>query len=111
MGRPISTGYPHVEQYRPRYDPQRPMYKRQPEVPMLPVPALKETLDKYLATVRPLCKTDAEWQHTQRAVKEFAESDQAKVLQQRLEQRKDVVWCRLPVLGCCFSASVGTFDV
>ncbi|ORZ39107.1 acyltransferase ChoActase/COT/CPT [Catenaria anguillulae PL171] len=56
-------------------------------MPKLPVPTLKETLDKYLTTVRPLL-TDAEFAQTQAAVQDFARPNGLGAkLQQRLEQR------------------------
>ena len=65
------------------------MYQQQSSLPMLPVPTLQETCEKYLQTVRPLVKSEQEWQRTQKSVHDFLASDQSKQLQQRLEQRRD----------------------
>ncbi|CEJ04854.1 Putative Carnitine O-acetyltransferase [Rhizopus microsporus] len=61
-----------------------PMLRYQKNLPKLPVPALSATLQKYLQSVRPLL-SDAEFQRTEQAVKEFeAPGGLGQELQERL---------------------------
>lgn len=60
------------------------MLRYQKNLPKLPVPALSATLQKYLQSVRPLL-SDAEFQRTEQAVKEFeAPGGLGQELQERL---------------------------
>ncbi|XP_069121980.1 carnitine O-acetyltransferase-like [Argopecten irradians] len=61
------------------------MFSRQALLPRLPVPALDQTLDKYLKSVRPLL-TDEEFNNTKQIVQEFSKNPGPK-LQTLLEQR------------------------
>lgn len=62
------------------------MLRFEASLPRLPVPPLASTTAKYLETVQPHL-TPEEYSATQSAVKKFLESDQAKVLQERLQAR------------------------
>lgn len=62
------------------------MLRFEASLPRLPVPPLASTTAKYLETVQPHL-TPEEYSATQTAVKKFLESDQAKVLQERLQAR------------------------
>jgi len=63
-----------------------PTYAYQRSLPNLPVPPLHSTLSKYLETVQPHL-TKEEYKKTKGAVEEFARSEIAKQLQERLELR------------------------
>ncbi|RKP07018.1 acyltransferase ChoActase/COT/CPT [Thamnocephalis sphaerospora] len=63
------------------------MDRGQDTMPKLPVPALNDTLDRYLASVRPLLDGQPErWERTQRAVEAFRSGDGPR-LQKLLEDR------------------------
>ncbi|KAJ1659040.1 Carnitine O-acetyltransferase mitochondrial [Dispira simplex] len=62
------------------------LYQHQTELPSLPVPDLKATAAKYLQTVRPFL-SPKELATTTQHVRDFVESEQGTVLQQRLQQR------------------------
>ncbi|KAJ2344789.1 Carnitine O-acetyltransferase mitochondrial, partial [Coemansia sp. RSA 2671] len=62
------------------------LFEFQAQLPKLPVPALSETLPKYLRTVEPLLSKEA-YAQTKQVVEEFAQSSQGKELQRRLEAR------------------------
>ncbi|AFR92669.1 carnitine O-acetyltransferase [Cryptococcus neoformans C23] len=64
----------------------KPLYASQSTIPHLPVPPLSSTLHKYLETLSPLL-SQSDLSQSASVVKAFAESDQAKVLQQRLKNR------------------------
>ncbi|WVQ72228.1 hypothetical protein IAR50_001777 [Cryptococcus sp. DSM 104548] len=66
--------------------PRKPLYASQPSIPHLPVPSLASTLHKYLESLPPLLSPE-ELAKSEKAVNTFLHSDQAKTLQQRLEQR------------------------
>jgi carnitine O-acetyltransferase len=73
------------------------MYKYQNQLPMLPVPSLQETCEKYMKTVQPLLKSDEERKRTQKAVHDFLNGSQAAELQARLLQRKDQVTAAIAI--------------
>ena len=50
----------------------------QPGLPRLPIPKLEQTLDRYLAALRPVC-SDEEYQQSQGAVEEFKKDGQGTV--------------------------------
>ena len=50
----------------------------QPGLPRLPIPMLEQTLDRYLAALRPVC-SDEEYQQSQGAVEEFKKDGQGTV--------------------------------
>ncbi|KAJ2382388.1 Carnitine O-acetyltransferase mitochondrial, partial [Coemansia sp. RSA 2611] len=62
------------------------LFEFQSQLPKLPVPALGETLPKYLSTVEPLLSKE-EFARTKKIVEEFGQSAQAQELQRRLEAR------------------------
>ena len=62
------------------------MLRFEASLPKLPVPPLPSTAAKYLESVQPHL-TPAEFAHTRAVVQRFVESDQAKVLQERLQAR------------------------
>ncbi|GMK56889.1 hypothetical protein CspeluHIS016_0307290 [Cutaneotrichosporon spelunceum] len=64
----------------------KPLYASQGSVPHLPVPRLASTLSKYLESVVPLSDRE-QYVSSAKAVREFANSDFSRVLQERLEQR------------------------
>ena len=47
----------------------------QPGLPRLPIPKLEQTLERYLAALRPVC-LDEEYQRSQGAVEEFKKDGQ-----------------------------------
>lgn len=63
-----------------------PMLRYQASLPRLPVPDLASTADKYLDTVRPHV-TEAAFEKTEKAVREFVSSPIAAELQKRLQSR------------------------
>jgi hypothetical protein len=63
-----------------------PLYAHQKELPRLPVPAIKDTLDRLLPTALPLAKTQHEKDTLHEAVTNFPM--QAKELQERLLERQ-----------------------
>ncbi|CAO3614630.1 unnamed protein product [Mucor hiemalis] len=64
-----------------------PMLRYQKNLPKLPVPALGETLQKYLNSVRPILSPE-EYKRTEQAVKDFeAPGGLGQQLQQRLVAR------------------------
>ena len=64
-----------------------PLYSQQGSLPRLPVPSLKETIDRFLPTALPLAKSEEEKASLIKAAEAF-ESEAAE-LQKRLEGRKD----------------------
>ncbi|KAI0074058.1 acyltransferase ChoActase/COT/CPT [Panus rudis PR-1116 ss-1] len=63
-----------------------PMLRFEASLPRLPVPPLQSTAAKYLETVQPHL-SPAEFSKTQAVVKSFLQSEQAQVLQSRLQAR------------------------
>lgn len=63
-----------------------PTYAYQRSLPHLPVPSLSSTTSKYLETVRPHL-TPEQFAKTRKAVEDFAGSEIAKRLQERLQAR------------------------
>lgn len=61
-------------------------FEHEENLPSLPVPNLKETLDKYLDTVRAVT-TDQEYERTEKLVREFENSEMAKLLQEKLQEK------------------------
>ncbi|KAG9477706.1 hypothetical protein GDO78_012951, partial [Eleutherodactylus coqui] len=55
-------------------------------LPALPVPALQQTLDKYLLALKPLVPEE-EWTHTSKLVDDFRTSGVGERLQKGLERR------------------------
>ncbi|KAJ2742057.1 Carnitine O-acetyltransferase mitochondrial [Coemansia sp. BCRC 34301] len=62
------------------------LFEFQAQLPRLPVPALSETLPKYLRTIEPLLSKEA-YAQSKQVVEEFAQSAQGQELQRRLEMR------------------------
>ncbi|KAJ2852726.1 Carnitine O-acetyltransferase mitochondrial [Coemansia brasiliensis] len=62
------------------------LFEFQSQLPKLPVPALSETLPKYLRSVEPLLSKE-EFAQTKKIVEEFGQSAQGRELQKRLEAR------------------------
>lgn len=65
--------------------PRGPMFSKQYSLPLLPVPPLQQTLDRYLHTVRPLL-TDQQYTKTKEVVQQFLSSPGPQ-LQELLEKR------------------------
>ncbi|THH31476.1 hypothetical protein EUX98_g2726 [Antrodiella citrinella] len=87
--RNLRTSAPRRNDVPPGYvaDPsQGPMLAYEASLPRLPVPSLASTAAKYLESVQPHL-TPAEFSTTTNVVQTFLRSDQAKVLQKRLEAR------------------------
>ncbi|KAI8905496.1 acyltransferase ChoActase/COT/CPT [Gorgonomyces haynaldii] len=63
------------------------LYNHQSQLPRLIVPTLKETTDKYLASIKPLCGPE-DYKRNQALCQELIESDIGKTLQERLEKRQ-----------------------
>ncbi|KAM5533620.1 hypothetical protein V8D89_012733 [Ganoderma adspersum] len=87
--RTLKTSAPRKSDVPPGYvaDPSKgPMLRYEASLPRLPVPTLSSTAAKYLESVQPHL-TKEQFAKTQAAVKSFVESDQAKVLQDRLQAR------------------------
>lgn len=61
----------------------QPTFAKQGQLPRLPIPPLNATLDKYLATLKPLLSS-ADFAHSQQAVSQFISSGLGPSLQQRL---------------------------
>ncbi|KAJ2877918.1 Carnitine O-acetyltransferase mitochondrial, partial [Coemansia aciculifera] len=62
------------------------LFEFQAQLPKLPVPALSETLPKYLRTLEPLLSKEA-YAQSKKVVAEFEQSAQGQELQRRLEAR------------------------
>ncbi|KAI0688956.1 acyltransferase ChoActase/COT/CPT [Earliella scabrosa] len=87
--RTLKTSAPRKSDVPPGYvaDPSKgPMLRYEASLPRLPVPPLSSTAAKYLETVEPHVSPE-QFAKTQAAVKKFLESEQAKVLQERLQER------------------------
>ena len=64
-----------------------PLYEHQDELKPLPIPSLQETVKRFLPTALPLVESEEEADSLQKAVDDF--ESQARVLQARLEDRKE----------------------
>jgi carnitine O-acetyltransferase len=65
------------------------LFQHQASLPKLPVPALSDTLNKYLTTVKPLV-SEAQYAQTKVVVTDFGRpGGQGEILQKRLEQRAE----------------------
>ena len=64
-----------------------PLYSQQATLPRLPIPSLKETIDRFLPTALPLAKDDEEKKSLTMAADKFV--SEAVELQKRLEGRKE----------------------
>ena len=64
-----------------------PLYANQEQLPRLPIPTVRETLERFLPTALPLCRDDQEAADLKRAVAAFP--SQAAVLQERLLERAE----------------------
>ncbi|RDX49945.1 acyltransferase ChoActase/COT/CPT [Lentinus brumalis] len=87
--RTLNTSAPRKSGVPPGYvaDPSKgPMLRYEASLPKLPVPPLSSTAAKYLETVEPHV-TKEQFAKTQAAVHKFLNSEQAKVLQERLQAR------------------------
>ena len=87
--RNLKTSAPRKSDVPPGYvaDPTKgPMLRYEASLPRLPVPPIASTAAKYLETVQPHL-TEAQFAKTRAAVDAFVASDQAKVLQERLQAR------------------------
>ncbi|RPD62238.1 acyltransferase ChoActase/COT/CPT [Lentinus tigrinus ALCF2SS1-7] len=87
--RTLKTSAPRKSEVPPGYvaDPSKgPMLRYEASLPKLPVPTLSSTAAKYLETVEPHV-TKEQFAKTQAAVQKFLDSEQSKVLQERLQQR------------------------
>lgn len=72
------------------------MFKYQGSLPKLPVPPLRQTLERYLHSVRPLL-SEEEFDMTQGVVEEFGKGGgQGEELQRKLQQRAETTenWVR-----------------
>eukprot|EP01114_Cavostelium_apophysatum_P012374 TRINITY_DN2756_c0_g1_i3.p1 TRINITY_DN2756_c0_g1~~TRINITY_DN2756_c0_g1_i3.p1 ORF type:complete len:650 (-),score=175.26 TRINITY_DN2756_c0_g1_i3:34-1983(-) len=67
------------------HDPNTAMWKHQSKVPRLPVPALKDTLARYLDALEPLV-SPKEFEQSRHYVQEFQESEEGRKLQDLLVQ-------------------------
>jgi len=65
-----------------------PLYEHQKSLPCLPIPTIQETLERFLPTALPLAKSAEERTSLEEACRAFPE--QARVLQTRLEHRRNV---------------------
>jgi hypothetical protein len=74
-----------------------PLYSQQASLPRLPIPSLKETMDRFLPTALPLAKDEEEKTSLIKAAEGFV--SEAAELQKRLEGRreemKDSSWLQL----------------
>jgi carnitine O-acetyltransferase len=64
-----------------------PLYENQKQLPRLPIPSIKETIERFLPTALPLAKTKTEEMALKAACETFPE--EAKMLQQRLIDRRE----------------------
>ena len=65
-----------------------PLYEHQKSLPRLPIPSLQETMKRFLPTALPLAKSEEERTSLKEACRIFPE--QAQLLQERLEERRNV---------------------
>ena len=63
------------------------LYEHNENLPRLPIPSLKETIERFIPTALPLCESDEERQTLLEACESF--EDDAKHLQLRLQQRRE----------------------
>ena len=63
------------------------LYENNEQLPRLPIPSLKETIERFIPTALPLCESDEERQTLLEACESF--EDDAQHLQQRLEERRE----------------------
>lgn len=75
-----------------------PLYAEQRKLPMLPVPTIEETIQRFLPTALPLAETEDDKLKLQQACQSFP--DEARVLQERLQDRqrnemKDSSWLQI----------------
>ncbi|KAL4244688.1 carnitine/choline acetyltransferase family protein [Abortiporus biennis] len=87
--RTLKTSAPRKSDVPPGYvaDPTAgAMLRFEKSLPRLPVPTLESTTSKWLETVQPHLKP-AEFSTTQKAVSTFLQSEQSKILQERLKAR------------------------
>ncbi|CDO69773.1 hypothetical protein BN946_scf184766.g18 [Trametes cinnabarina] len=66
-----------------------PTFAAQSSLPRLPVPALADTLAKLKETLKPIAWSENEYADAVKVVDQFANSDYARELQHRLEQRAE----------------------
>ena len=78
-------------------DPSRNLYRHQQRLPSLPIPSIEDTIERFLPTALPLCRTQQEREDLLLAAKEFPV--QAAQLQERLlarqEEFQDSSWLQL----------------
>lgn len=63
------------------------MYSKQAELPHLPIPTLKDTVNRFLPTALPLAENEEEQKHLIQACEKFPQ--EAKILQERLIEYKE----------------------
>jgi carnitine O-acetyltransferase len=64
-----------------------PLYENRKELPRLPIPSIKETIERFLPTALPLAKTKEEEMALRAACETFPE--EAKMLQKRLQDKRE----------------------
>lgn len=81
-----SRGIASSKSLKSQGDNAKPLYASQSALPRLPVPTISSTFHKYLETIQPL-QTAEEHSKSKSLIQDFINSDIAKTLQKRLEQR------------------------
>ena len=67
-----------------------PTFANDPNLPVLPVPSLESTINKYLKSIKPFVN-GCEFKQTERICNEFLQSSDAEKLQNLLIQRSKVI--------------------
>ena len=67
-----------------------PTFANDPHLPVLPVPSLESTINKYLKSIKPFVN-GGEFKQTERICSEFLQSSDAEKLQNLLIQRSKVI--------------------
>ena len=67
-----------------------PTFANDPHLPVLPVPSLESTINKYLKSIKPFVNS-ADYKQTERICGEFLQSSDAEKLQNLLIERSKVI--------------------
>ena len=72
------------------------LFPHQADLPPLPLPALSDTLERYVLSIKPLVHNEEEWKHAQAVVHDFGrEGGEGETLHAMLEEKanNERNWC------------------